>query len=43
MTCGDGKETRFRSVATEAQFGGIVCSGDFSEEKDCNNDNCLGT
>ena len=42
MTCGDGKKTRFRSVATEAQFEDIVCSGDFSEEKDCTNDDCLG-
>ena len=43
VPCGDGKKTRFRSVATEAQFEGTVCSGDFSEEKDCTNDNCLGT
>eukprot|EP01137_Pigoraptor_chileana_P012905 Opistho-2@4489 len=39
-TCGAGKKTRTRSILTQAENGGALCSGSASEEADCTGVTC---
>ena len=40
-TCGSGQQTRNRDKATEADYGGIECTGEINETQACpNNPNC---
>lgn len=40
VTCGGGKQYRSRDITTQAQFGGINCTGATDEEQDCGTDPC---
>ena len=42
-SCDGGDQTRQRSIATAAAFGGTECSGDLKETQSCNTQNCPST
>ena len=42
QTCGEGIQTRTRSVKRFAKFGGILCTGYSTESKPCNLQKCPG-
>ena len=40
--CGGGKQSRIRSIKTQAENGGTSCTGDETEIQDCNTSPCPG-
>ena len=40
VSCGGGTTTRSRTKLTEAENGGVDCSGSYSDSQSCNTDDC---
>ena len=41
--CGTGTQSRTRTKATEAEYGGAACIGGATEAQECNTHHCPGT